>query len=93
MEAVSAIHTITLKTIMPAIEKGTSHRVQSIAKFLEAQSRVHGTVRIEPLGDNSLPPLCVLCNSDVPLRPFAGVPPAPFLSLNTCPSSSSNIFK
>ena len=90
MEAVSAIHTITLKTIMPAIAKGPGYRVRSLTKFLEAQNRVHGTVRNEPLGDNSLTAVCDIHNGYVSVRPSPGVSPASFLSLNPCPSSPSD---
>ena len=92
--AVFAIHQITLKSIHPALKKGPAYKAECVLQFLAAQSRAHGAIeanRNQPLRNSSVPAVCDLHNCTVPLRPAAGVPPAPLLPLNACPSGTCHL--
>ena len=85
-----AIHQITLNTIHPAFKKGPAYRTERVAQFIAAQSRANGQQQSgnEPLCDSSVPAVCDIHNSPVPVRPFARVPSAPLLPVDARPSSA-----
>ncbi len=91
--AASLIHEVTLRTIHPALSKGPAYRAECVAKFIAAQNRVNGQ-QIKHLGNQSLchSSVTALCNSNhasMPLRSAAGVPSAPLLPVDACPSGTS----
>lgn len=89
LAAAALIHEVTLRTIHPALSKGPAHRAECVAKFIVAQNRVNG--KGQYLGNQSVchSGVTALCDSNyasVPLRPAAGVPSAPLLPVDACPS-------
>jgi len=81
-DAILKINAITEKIHHKLIDPKA--RLASVAAFLGAQSSNAQRSRGEQVCHNDITCIRGLHNSNVPVRPPACVPPAPFLRSNTC---------